>query len=96
MFRKFIRHITRPLLGEQSTARLAYQPYQGLALSGVNGNGGQGVRRTVNATSTVTIAPGPSTVVRDPTVTGNPSSGLELQPLSDDAITQIVNNSKQF
>jgi hypothetical protein len=96
MFRKFIRHITRPLLGEQSTARLAYQPYQGLALSGVNGNGGQGVRRTINATSTVTFSPGPTTVVRDPTVTGNPSSGLQLQALSDDMLTQVVSNAKQF
>jgi len=96
MFRKFIRHITRPLLGEQSTARLAYQPYQGLALSGVNGNGGQGVRRTMSATGPVTLAPGPTHVTRDPTGTGNPSAGLVLQPLSDDALTQAINGAKQF
>ena len=96
MLRKFIRHIARPLLGEQDTARLAYQPYQGLALSGVNGNGGQGVRRSMSATSTVTLAPGPTHVVRDPTGTGNPSSGPMLQPLSDDALTQAINGAKQF
>lgn len=93
---KFIRHIARPLIDSQTTETLAYQPYQGLALSGVNGNGGQGVRRTINATSIVTFAPGPTTVASDPTVTGNPSSGPLLQPLSDDMLTQVVNNAKQF
>jgi hypothetical protein len=96
MFRKFIRHITRPLLDEQSTARLAYQPYQGLALTGVNGNGGQGVRRSMGATSAVTFAPGPTTVRTDPSGTGNSSGGLQLQPLSDDAMTTALNGSKQF
>lgn len=96
MIRKFIRHVLRPLVGEQDTARLAYQPYQGLALTGVNGNGGQGVRRTISATSTVTIAPGPTHVVRDPTGTGNTSGGLVLEPLSNDALTQAINSAKQF
>lgn len=84
MFKKLLRFIRRPDINEQNTGHMAYQQYQGYALAGVNGNGGQGVRRTLNAINPATIAPGNSLVKRDPTVTGNPATALTVQPLSDD------------
>lgn len=83
MFRKLIKFILRPEINEQNTGRFAYQQYQGYARAGVNGNGGQGVRRTVNAINPATIVPGNSLVKRDPTQTGNPSDTVSIQPLSD-------------
>jgi hypothetical protein len=84
MLKSFLRFIRRPIINEQNTGRYSYQQYQGYALAGINGNGGQGVRRTVNAINPATIVPGNSLVRNDPTVTGNPNTNLVVQPLSED------------
>ena len=84
MFKKFLRFIRRPDINEQNTGHEAYQQYQGYSYAGVNGNGGQGVRRTINAINPATIAVGNTLVKRDPTQTGNPSSSPVVQPLSGD------------
>lgn len=83
MFRKLLNYYRRPLADEQNTGRLSFQQYQSYAASGVNGNGGQGVRRTINATSLVTLAPGPTHKLNNPFVTGNLNSSLVVQPLQD-------------
>ena len=90
MFKALLRFIRRPDINEQNTGHLAYQQYNGYAFAGVNGNGGQGVRRTVNAINPATIAPGNSLVMRDPTVTGNPNTNLGLQPLSPDQSSGVI------
>lgn len=92
MFKTLLRFILRPDINEQNTGHLAYQQYNGYAYAGVNGNGGQGVRRTVNAINPATIVPGNSLVHRDPTVTGNPNSNIGVQPLSDDSSTGSISN----
>ena len=84
MLSKLIRFIKRPDINEQNTGHYAYQQYNGYAYAGINGNGGQGVRRSLNATNPATIVPGNSLVKRDPTQTGNSSSTVSVQPLSDD------------
>lgn len=84
MFKTLLRFIRRPDINEQNTGHLAYQQYNGYAYAGVNGNGGQGVRRALNATNPATIVPGNSLVFNDPTATGNPNTNLGVQPLSDD------------
>lgn len=84
MFGKVFSFIKRPFVGDQTTGRLVYQRSQGLAYSGINGNGGQGVRRSLNAINPANIAVGPTERAFDPTITGNPSDSLGLQSLSED------------
>lgn len=90
MFRKIFSFIRRPDIDEQNTGHFAYQQSQGYAYSGVNGNGGQGVRRSLNATNPATIVPGNSLVRRDPTVTGNPNASPQVQALSDDSSVNLA------
>lgn len=91
MIKTLLRFIRRPDINEQNTGHMAYQQYNGYALAGVNGNGGQGVRRSLNAINPATIVPGNSLVRLDPTVTGNPNSNLEIQPLTDESSASISN-----
>lgn len=78
-----LNFIKRPFVGDQTTARDAFQQYQGYAFSGVNGNGGQGVRRSMFATSPAGIAPGPTHKLNDPSATGNDAYSIGVQPLTD-------------
>lgn len=84
MFKKLINFIRRPDINEQNTGHEAYQQYNGYSYAGINGNGGQGVRRTLNAINPATIVPGNSLVKRDPTQTGNPAWSPVIQPLTGD------------
>lgn len=92
MLGKLIRFIRRPDINEQNTGHEAYQQYQGYAFAGVNGNGGQGVRRTIRATQAATIAVGPTHKLNDPTATGNPNTNLGVQPLSGDTSQVSIAN----
>lgn len=83
MFNKVINLVKRPFVGDQTTARLALERNQGLAYSGINGNGGQGVRRSLNACNPATVAVGPTLRPFDPTITGNPADTLGMQSLTD-------------
>jgi hypothetical protein len=88
MIRRLIMYLKRPMIDDQNTGRLAYQPYNHYALAGVNGNGGQGVRRSIRATNPGTLAVGPTHKINDPTVTGNTNAGPQLQSLVEqNAIT---------
>lgn len=84
MLSKFLSFIKRPFIGDQNTGRYAFQQYQGYSYSGFVGNGGQLVKGTVNAINPATIVPGPSIKPLDASVTGNPASGMVVQPLVDD------------
>lgn len=77
----FINYIMRPFVGDQTTSRLSMQRYQGLAFSGINGNGGQFTKGTMAATYTGTITPGPTHKLNDPAVTGNENYNLVVQEL---------------
>lgn len=96
MLGKLIRFIKRPLINEQNTGREAFQQYNGYAYAGVNGNGGQGVRRSMRATSPATIAIGPTHKLNDPTATGNNNTNLQLQPLSKDNISIVTESIASF
>lgn len=84
MFGSFLRFVKRPFVGDQTTARLAFEQYQGYSYTGIVGNGGQMVKGTVNAINPATIVPGPSIKPLDASVTGNPARGMVVQPLIDD------------
>ena len=84
MFGKLIRFFRRPDINSQNTGHEAYQQYQGYALAGVNGNGGQTVKRTIAPMQKATIAVGPTHKLNDPTGTGNTNTNIYLQPLSSD------------
>lgn len=81
---KFLNFIKRPFVGDQTTARQAYQQSNGYAFAGVNGGAGFTVRRSITATQPAGIAIGPTHKLNDPFVTGNNNINLELQPLTDD------------
>lgn len=76
-------------IDSQNTGRMAFQRPMGLAYSWYKGNAGF-ITGTVNAINPATIVPGNSLVKRDPTVTGNPSETLRLDPLTQDRLTQIL------
>lgn len=78
-----LNFIMRPFVGDQTTGRLAYQKPVGYAYSGINGNGGQGVRRSMAATAPGAITPGPTHKLNDPSVTGNDSGTFGVQELTD-------------
>lgn len=82
-------YVRRALLGEQGTTNEVYLRSQGLAYSGVNGNGGQTVRRSFAATQPATRIIGPTLKLNDPSVTGNPNTTIGQSPLSPDVITQM-------
>lgn len=70
---------------------MAFQRPTGLTL--VPWQGGAGfVTGTIHAAQPMGITPGNSLVRADPTVTGNPSRTIGLDPLSQDRLTQILNN----
>lgn len=81
MLGKLFNWIRRPLIDSQGTAQEAYQRSHNYTLSSVNGNGGHGVRSTVNAINPATIAVGPTLKRNDPAATGNNSYGIHLEPL---------------
>lgn len=83
MLSRFVNLISRPFVGDQTTARLAFQPYQGLAASGINGDAGFTVYNSPKVLSPANVAIGPTHKRSDPTATGNPNWNLDLQPLSD-------------
>jgi hypothetical protein len=72
----------RPIVGEQTTERLAFHPYQGLAYSGINGDAGFNAHRSLGATAPMGIVPGPSHKLNDPTVTGNNAWTVDLEALT--------------
>lgn len=84
-----LQWIKRALVGNQSAELNAYQRGQGLALAGVNGNGGQTVRRSLNAVQPANRIIGPTLVRNDPSATGNPSATYGVNPLSPDALSQM-------
>ena len=92
MLNRLIKFIRRPDINAQNTGHEAFQQYQGYILSGVNGNGGQGVRRTIAATQLATIAVGPTHKLNDPTATGNANVNLELQSLTGDLTPSSIAN----
>lgn len=85
MISKVLNFFSRPFVGEDTTARLAYQRYNLPLLEGVNGGAGFTVMGQVNATYPAGIAPGPTHKINDPSATGNQVDiAPVLQPLSDD------------
>lgn len=72
----------RPIVGEQTTARLALSQSQGYAYSGINGDAGFTVLRGIRATAPAGIVPGPSHRLIDPTVTGNNAWTVDLEALT--------------
>ena len=73
----------RPFVGDQTTAREAFQGYQSYALAGVNGNGGFTVKGQISPIYPAGIAPGPTHKLNDPTATGNSSDTVEVVALTD-------------
>lgn len=82
--RSVINFLTRPFVGDQTTARQAFQQYNGYAYTGINGDAGFTVLGQIRAEYPAGIAPGPTHKLNDPSVTGNDSSNIALQPLTDD------------
>lgn len=78
-----INLIKRRFVGDDTTARLSYQQYNGLLLTSYRGWTGFNVLNQVTATYPASIAPGPTHKLNDPTVTGNNSYVLTTQPLTD-------------
>ena len=78
-----INFIKRAFVGDQTTGRLSYQKYQGLALTGINGNGGITVIGQVSPIYPAGIAVGPTHKLNDPSVTGNDAFTLYNTPLTD-------------
>jgi len=93
MLSKVLNFIKRPFVGDQTTARLSFQQYNGYAYAGIVGNGGQMVKGTVNAINPASITPGPSIKPLDASVTGNPAQSPTLAPLSGDDPTA---SARQF
>lgn len=83
MLASFLNFVKRPFVGDQTTAREAYQQSQGYARAGYTGNGGFHTLRTIAATQPAGIAPGPTHKVNDPTVTGNNAGVIGVHQLSD-------------
>lgn len=78
-----LNFVKRPFVGEQTTARDAYLGYQSYAFAGMNGNGGQTVRRTIAPMQPAGIVPGNTLKLNDPTATGNVARNVVVQPLSE-------------
>lgn len=78
-----LNFITRRFVGDDTTARLSYQQYNGLPLTSYRGWTGFNVLGQITATYSAGIAPGPTHKLNDPTATGNNSYNLNLQPLTD-------------
>jgi hypothetical protein len=78
---KFINFIRRSLVDSQGTGQEAFQQQQGYSFSSINGNGGHGIKSSLNATNPATITVGPTHKLNDPFVTGNAAYDLQLQPL---------------
>lgn len=79
----------RPDIDEQNTGHLAFQRPMGFTTVGYNGMNG------ITSGSLSPIYPGTfmpyiSLVKRDPTVTGNPNTNLEVEPLTEQTDLQIA------
>lgn len=86
-FKIWFKH--RPDINSQNTGHEAFQRPTGL--TNVPWQGGAGfVTGTMHATYPMGITPGNTLVRADPTVTGNPSRTLGVDPLSLDRLTQIT------
>lgn len=83
MLNKFLNFVKRPFVGDQTTARLAFEQYNGYSFTGIVGNGGQMVKRSLNAINPAGITPGPTIKPLDASVTGNPNSSPVLESLTD-------------
>lgn len=84
-----LNFLKRAFVGDQTTARLAYQQGQGYARAGVNGGAGFTVKGQVPATYPGGIAPGPTHRLIDPLATGNPNRTLDLEALTTDSLKSI-------
>lgn len=82
MLGKVMSFIARPLIGEQSTARLVYRKAWGYPSADVYGNGGRRVNRQLMATAPMGITPNRTARVVDPTATGVVPGTFEIEPLS--------------
>lgn len=78
-----LNYIKRRFVGDDTTARLSYQQYAGYPLTSYRGWTGFNVHNQIAATYPMSIAPGPTHKVNDPTVTGNNSYNLTTVPLTD-------------
>jgi hypothetical protein len=96
MLKKIINFIRRPEINEQNTGRYAFQQYNGYARAAYNGNGGFTVNRSMNASNPANIAVGPTHKLNDPTVTGNPSSSIRLEKLTQENSILPVGIGPQF
>lgn len=95
MFRKFLNYIARPIVGEQTTERLAYQPYNGLTAVSVSGIGGHNYLQSIASEQPATVTVGPLTPKLDPSATGVSATNLTVSPLSIDPMLNAM-EAQQF
>lgn len=81
--RKLLNYLKRPFIGEQTTERLAFQQYNGLAATGINGDAGFTVKGQIKPCTGAIVVPGPSHKLNDLAVTGNIGYSAGVEPLTD-------------